>query len=243
MTGVLTGGSNWCRTWCGLQMTYWKRDWSADWNRSVNDGVCVGRNPYLTTLLIMACRWLHSDALRNPDQAGLAYCSCETRATFHLACAERPCSLIVFSVYIDLAAFPTASCTCEPKLNTWLNCTQRKLILSSLETSGIHGRLFVSLWYLEWKIISNDLFVLNLWLFCMAMQELMLNRLGIDRWNYLVNVIRVFGEMVSWINWVQIRGTANIRSWTQGRALYCTCINWLNGQSSAIELNLMLPVW
>jgi len=57
------------------------------------------------------------------------------------------------------------------------------------------------------------------------MQELMLNRLGIDRWNYLVNVIRVFGEMVSWINWVQIRGTANIRSWTQGRALYCTCIN------------------
>jgi len=74
-------------------MTDWKRDWSAEWNRSVNDGIYVGRNPQLTALLIMACRQLHSDALRNPDQAGLAYCNWEKRvdrATSHIACPARP---------------------------------------------------------------------------------------------------------------------------------------------------------
>jgi len=66
----LTGGSSLWRTWCGLRMTYWKRDWSADWYRSDADRVCVGRNPYLTALLIMACRWLHLDAIRRLDQPG-----------------------------------------------------------------------------------------------------------------------------------------------------------------------------
>jgi len=65
----LTGGSSWWRTWSWLQMTNWNRDRSAGWNRSDTEGVCVERNPYLTALLIIACMWLHSDALRNPDQA------------------------------------------------------------------------------------------------------------------------------------------------------------------------------
>jgi len=119
----LTGGSNWWRTWCGLRMTD-RPMWSADWKRSDNDGVCVGRNPYLTYLLIIACRRLHLDALRNPNKVGLALCcNCETmveRIPSHIACPTRPCSLIVFNTYIDLAAIPPTACTSEQKLNTWL---------------------------------------------------------------------------------------------------------------------------
>jgi len=81
----------------------------ADWKRLDTDGECVGRNPYLTASLIIACR-----RLRNPDQAGLAYYNCETRvarATSRIECPTRPCSLVVFIAYIDFAAFPTTACT------------------------------------------------------------------------------------------------------------------------------------
>jgi len=190
---------------------------------------------------------LHSDALRNPDQAGLAYCNCETRvacATFHTACLIRPCSLIVLSAYIDLTTFRTTACTCKPKLNTLLNCTHRMLILSTLETSGIHGGLFVSLRCLEWTIILSDFIVLSLRLFCMAISPL--------------------GNMSScWIYWELTVGTikCHLRIWRvgligcrsealltyavrpQGRALSDTCINWLDGRSFAMELSLMLPFW
>jgi len=148
----------------------------------------------------------------------------------------------IFNAY--LAPFPTTARTWEPKLNTWMNCTPRMLLSTIyIETYGIHGGLFVSLRCLEWTNISSDFCVLSFKIVLYGllgnMEEFMLNRLGVDRWNYKVSVIRVFEEMVCWTNWVQIRGISDICIWTQGRALYYTCINWLDGRSSAIELSLM----
>jgi len=190
MTGVLTDGSSWWRIWCGLRMTDWKKDWSADWNRSDTDGVCVGRNPYLTALFIIASRLLHSDALRNPAQAELTHCNCKTRvarATSHMASPKWPWSLIVFNVYIDLAAFSTS----------WYMPAKTQYLVQ-LYTKNDHTFNPRNVWD-TWRT-SCELAVFGVynhyeWLVCVEfktvlhgplgnMQVFMLNRLGIDRWNY-----------------------------------------------------------
>jgi len=154
---------------------------------------------------------LVDNSLQATAFAGLEDCNCEARvarATFYMACPTRHCYLIVFNTFIDLAAFPT---TARMRAKLQYLVTPRMLILSTLETSGIHGGLFMSLRHLEWTIISSDLFVLSLWLFCTAYWE----------------------TCRSSCNWLQIRGIADIRVWTQGRALHYTGINWLNERRSA----------
>jgi len=60
---------------------------------------------------------------------------------------------------------------------------------------------------------------------------------GVDSGWLIEREIGQLSEIDSWINWVHVRGIADIGSWTLGRALYYTCINWLNVRSFAIELS------